>query len=700
MPIVALPDGASVNIPDDATPEQLSQFKQKLSEKYGAQSGGQSNNVDYKPDRLQSFLTGVGQSFPGADEAAAKVYSMVNNVSYDEARKSFQQGIDANQKENPLSFIVGSLAPLIAGGVGAKAAKTALDIAPEAGKLAEYAAANPIKTAAGTGAVSGGVYGFGAGEGSAEERAKSAAVGAAVGAPLGAAGGYIADKIGGGLDTAISRLATKQAIKSGELPATVEDSLSPATKKVMEKLRLDYPDEADYQKALDSYFSSKGKGLVETVGPETQTSRLAEGANQFPSAANATKEYFDDRVGGSGTRIKQKITNYVSPKTNYMDELDNIVSSGRKAAAPFYQQAYTENPSIASPKIDRILSTPAGKNALSEASKDIQNEMSLAAKPDPELTQIAGEIAQREGTDIPEGGVASGLKLKTLDYVKRSFDRNYSMAKRAGDMGEMKRISDLKNGLVSEVDSLDKSGAYAKARQVSGDYLSNSDALEAGRNFMKDDIEQIQRKFSDYGRTEKESYRAGVAKAIRDQIDNTPDGYNVSKLFNKTATRDKLSTVLNPKDYDNLLGYVKQEDNIFKLRNQISNNSRTKIRDIAAQEFDNDTLNNIQEIAQKGWKDTAIDRTFGFLKKIGSGLSDKTAGEVADILYETDPQKKYQILQNLRQTSIAAKSQLQRTEAAKKLELFYGANDIIRNARVTQGIAAGENSGTRSDSQK
>ncbi len=114
-------------------------------------------------------------------------------------------------------------------------------------------------------------------------------------------------------------------------------------------------------------------------------------------------------------------------------------------------------------------------------------------------------------------------------------------------------------------------------------------------------------------------------------------------------------------------------DNIYKLKNQITGNSRTALRQIARQEFDDASQQAVIDIANKGIKNVAIDKTITLIKRRFSGLNDKLASDVADILYETDPKKKYQIVKALTNEFNKNKS----ADAGKKLAAFYDISDEI-----------------------
>jgi hypothetical protein len=483
------------------------------------------------------------------------------------------------------------------------------------------------------------------------------------------AAGEVADAAAGVagnvIESGADKLATMMAKRSGELIPVNNSEI----KKIYQRLVADYGED-EARRVINSYASSKGKSLIEAGG--TRTTNLAEGAAQYPSGGAKATEFFNEATGRAPDKLKTSAAKTISPSVNYYDTVDKILEEGRAKAAPLYQEAFKANQQVNSKVISRILETPEGKSALSDAARNMQNEMALLSKPDPELTALAREA----GMAATGEGVGKGFKLKTLDYVKKAMDDTIRKAIRAGDEGEVKRITALKNGIVSQMDRADTTGLYAKARKEAGDYLSANAAIEQGTRFLKDDSQLIARNFELMGTAEKRAYKVGVLKTIRDNIENQVDGSNVARVFNRPATRDKLKAILNEKEYEKLLADAEATDKIFKLRNQITGNSRTASRQIAAEEFDTAGADVINDLINKGVKRTAGERTVKWISRRFDGLSDKSAGEVARILYETDPQEKYKIVKDL--ANLAAQPNMRGTEAGNKLKAFYAISDGLK----------------------
>lgn len=611
----------------------------------------------------------------GADLPSPYAGAGVGNVYESELQQQRDRMAQAAE-QTPVEYYGGQVVGGIGGALATAGTAPATALANWAGRgnLALRAAKG-----AATGAASGAAYGFGAGEGGAENRLESAKDAALVGAVVGGAAPVVANTVGRGIRKLTDKVASKMATSSGEI---VRSDLSKPLQKVYDRLRADYPDDAEFSKALNSYMSTKGQSLIEKGGK--RTANLAEGAAQYPTGGAKAGEFFAAKVDEAPQKLKGSISKAVGPDVNYLDALDDVVKRGREKASPLYTEAFKRNQAVQSPLIDRILQTPEGKSALGEAVKNMQNEMSLVAKPDKELGALAKELSDIGLMDKPAGGVARGLKLRSLDYVKRAMDRTYTKAMRTGDEGEARRILNLKKALVSEMDRLDKSGLYSKARATSGDYLTARDAMESGKAFFKEDPEVVSRLYQSLGKGDREAFKVGVMKQARDIIDNTMDGRNVANMFGKETVRKKLQTILSPQEYRKLLDDAKAVDNIYRLRNQVTGNSRTALRQIAAEDFGEEGKQLISDVAKKGWRNVATDKVVSFISKRFDGLSDKLSGEVADILYETDPKKKYQIVKQLTNELNNSPSAVRRTEAGNKLRAFYSISDALTGANVDQ----------------
>lgn len=247
-------------------------------------------------------------------------------------------------------------------------------------------------------------------------------------------------------------------------------------------------------------------GVDLTVGQATSLRSLLARERQAGRWPETTDEVYAKRDVQWGEQVPAAIRQEIGRGTALSGEeaaqtfkagADKIVEqaevAARQASKGHYEAAYAANQSMASPLINRILRTPSGKAALREAVDIINDDMALVGKIDPELTAALREAVRLGRAEAVPGGVAGGLKLRTLDYVKRGLWRLEESAKGAGPATDKSRaIGKLRRKLTAELDRLDETrragprsfkaegGDYAKARGYYQDGVEAKDAILHG----------------------------------------------------------------------------------------------------------------------------------------------------------------------------------------------------------------------------
>lgn len=321
----------------------------------------------------------------------------------------------------------------------------------------------------------------------------------------------------------------------------------------------------------------KGQIAAEAYGPTGVANLAALGrrggstaqtlANQLKlRAQSAPNRILDDFLQSSGVNPQAARGNF-----------EGLVEAGEKRASPLYREYYDANKNVASPLLDKILETPAGKKALADARVKMQNDMSLMGTPDAELI----EQAKEGGSLIPTKGVASGMKARVYDYVKRSLDDQIDAAYRGGNKNEGNIIRDLKNRMVKELDDLDvtgkagpnsvkpEGGAFKRARGAAGDYLSAKEAYEQGGSDILDlskDFRDVATEFGKRSETAKEAYKAGIANELFLKAGNQRLN---PRLLNTPAVREKLSAVLGPDKAEAFMMKLQQEMDLAASGNRM-----------------------------------------------------------------------------------------------------------------------------------
>lgn len=305
-------------------------------------------------------------------------------------------------------------------------------------------------------------------------------------------------------------------------------------------------------KLEESQKSGRGLTALDAATLEPGTGRnlmgLAGAAINRPGEGAKMAGQLALRGADSAPRIGDLFDKNISGSKYYNTQADAI--QAMEGAGPKYDEAYAKNQNIQSPEIDRILKTPAGQSALKTASVKMQNDMSFMGVNDPELM----EQAKLTGQYVPgSGGVASGLKLRSLDYVKRALDDQIGTAQRAGENDNVRILTGLKNNLVKALDKADVTataktpGAYAQGRQTYATAARMQESLEKGRSFMSMDKEEISDFMKDKNipDPQKKAFAVGVRRAIQDTIDRGRDGTNPITKINNRALKDRLAPLFN-----------------------------------------------------------------------------------------------------------------------------------------------------------
>lgn len=613
----------------------------------------------YNDPKGALYTAAQGPTFGFSDEIVAGL-SPLKGKTYSEGLQELREPVKRFTEQNPWTALGLQVAPAVLSG---KAAVSGIEqagesIAPKTtSALAQWAAQNPeiarTLNLSAIGGVSAGAYATGTGEGPLSERLQEAEVPAAIGAVAGPAVGVGLNALAKVGDSALTKFAAKFDRKIINQTSKVYEPADRGFSKVVERLRKDYPDQKDFNAALQEY--EQGGALAEIAGKNT--TNLAKGAAQYPGAVEKTGNYIENEISAIPQKISKASSNITS-NDNYYKSLDSVVSKGRARAAPLYERAYQKTVE------SDVLAKPEIRDAIKKAKKLYPSELK----------------------DVPDNSV------KALDYAKRVLDDDISSAQRTGNSNFARDRSSLKNSLLSEIDT--QVPEYKAARSVSGDYLSNKNAMESGQDIFKADTPTIKKSFEKLGDTEKESYKIGVRKNIEDQI-RGPDGNNLyKKIFGSQEKRDNLRAIMGPNEYRDFQKEMDAVKKLYGFRYEVLGNSATVSKGMAAADIANNAMGDLAESIVTGGIQSIPRRTIGSaIVKMTDGISDKTAARIADVLYETDPQKKLAILRQIKNSS-----GIQKSEGQKAIQTYFDLNDKIREIDPDLiGISTGVISGKQGD---
>ena len=557
---------------------------------------------------------------------------------YGRAREGERARIDQYSAENPVSSgvanVIGAVGSLGNAGVGAA----------RAGLSAGQRLWQGVKEGAKGGAVIGGLAGFGDAKGDIVDRGISAGEGAAFGAGLGAAIPVATTAVGAVAKPAID--AVRARINPG----------GAAARKVVDRMTANGRDIESAARRIESAGQLGVNLNLADVGPR-QAKNLARtvanipgpGGDRIAAKANIT-------ALSQGERVKRFIGEvFGSPGSGYQAAKATIMDARSNAAKPLYERAYA-TPVPFTFELEGLLNTPAGRAGLSAAKRNSANRREPWAQ---WFANVAGDGSIINAKRVPD--------TRALDEVKRVLDNMVEGAKRPADGSPFAKalatpesiaIQSVRDDLVNFLRN--HNPAYRQALKVGGDNIRANEALEFGRNALKEDSRVIARKMGDptaYGRDkvfdegERELARVGLAEALRDKIDNA--GFTQNTLSKFFGNREQIAR---------LRPFFKSQDDFTRFRGQILVEARK--RSTVDFIFKNSTtarqLADLQEAGQmgegvqiaadvaRGGVTSAILKTLHIgLRRFG-GLTPQVADHISRLLMTSDPQAVRGILTEIR----------------------------------------------------
>ena len=439
----------------------------------------------------QGALLGFG------DELEGFARGLLPGTTVDKEIDRARQRIKMYEQNYPERAIPATLAGgLATGGVGAARAAL-LKGAPMLARIAHGA-----KTGAGYGAVGG----AGTAEGGIDDRVGGSGYGALTGAGTGAAfpvvaagGRALVDSVRGSIPGAARRIAQRNVREAAGLDEVTPD----AARKVFQE------------------------GPDVMAGADLADPRAMGLRNQARLAANTRGgvpglRFVGERADAQGQRI-QKAMEGGLPSTSLDDFLEQTATTRRLSANKNYGDAYAQE----------LKQTEELKSLLKN---EIIQESYAGAK----------RLAKYEGINLDDAveELEGGTKyvkptLRVMDYIKQNLDDKVSELYGANKGGEGSRAKALRDRLRDHLD--DQIPAYKDARSVYAGHSAAMEAAELGEKFILNPRKIGTNIFKRMGDHEKESFRVGVAEALRMKINTSPDGSNiVRKIFGNPDARERL----------------------------------------------------------------------------------------------------------------------------------------------------------------
>ncbi len=331
--------------------------------------------------------------------------------------------------------------------------------------------------------------------------------------------------------------------------------------------------------ALDLVTAANAAGkpmALADVGGKPVRSLAGNVYRQGGEAGAIAEGFLNKRDEGAAQRLSQDIQKYVSGGPTAFQATEALLQSRSAAARPLYSET-DKLQGIWSPRLGQFLDDPDIKAAMARGYK-IERLTSLAENRAFNPTMM--------GVDVDAEGNIKLLKtpnMRVLDMAKQGLDAQIAdqrdpITGRLSSMGVA--LDKARRAYVSELDALDKSGVYKKARESWGGYSASLDALRQGRSVFANSPEENAAAVAKLSPGDREFHNMGVADVIKEKLAKTGLNSDEAKSIIKNQwMRDQLRPSFRTQaEFDGFVDSVAAESKMFKTKFDTMGGSQTAER--------------------------------------------------------------------------------------------------------------------------
>ncbi len=380
-------------------------------------------------------------------------------------------------------------------------------------------------------------------------------------------------------------------------PETLEDgAVSEVLGRINSAQKYGGPSATDM---LDLISKSKKPLTLADVGGAPVQGLAGRAYRSGPGGKQVASGFLEARDEGAYARLLMDVGTHINSGPAMYDAIEGLNIAQKAAAAPMYAET-DKLQNIWSPRLQQFLQN----KEVDYVRKGLRLGYELEAAD--ALAENRAFNATMMGVDLDAQGEIKLHKvpnMRVLDMGKRGMDAMVA-AERQPDgrlTARGRSIAKVRSAYIQELDALDTTGAYKKARETWGGYQSAKDAIHFGRAvFGNMSPEEIQAEFSGMSKGDQEYARLGMADMLRERVAKT--GFNQDEsaklIKDQWMKRQMRPFFKSPEDYDQFVDKVMDERMMKQTMSTVMRGSQTQERAVE----DNNTARPLMWSAAKiGW---------------------------------------------------------------------------------------------------
>ena len=297
----------------------------------------------------------------------------------------------------------------------------------------------------------------------------------------------------------------------------------------------------------------------------TNVAGMAKGAARQPGPAqNVADELFDARQAGQGDRVYDAARDTMGARADFRGMTDDIINERKQSAAKLYPEAYAQDVPFTAELMGSLEALKPYMSRIWPRAKNIAN---LERRKLPELVDEDGVVVQ-----VPD--------MEALDHIKRGLDEllfadKKNMTGKALSATERRLLKEERARLVGELKRLNPK--YAEALDKFAGDSRMLEAMEMGRDFLKQESDLMPSVLKGMSEVEKDFFREGVVRKIRDIVYAAPDNVDVvRKIFGSKGLRERVRAVFpDTKSFEDFRKVMMSESRMNRTAKNLMGGSQT-----------------------------------------------------------------------------------------------------------------------------
>jgi len=301
------------------------------------------------------------------------------------------------------------------------------------------------------------------------------------------------------------------------------------------------------QEAQDGIKKLGTEGMMADLSPAFSR-QLKAIVNENPQLEGIVGKSLSERSREGYSRLQ----NEVSASLGRGETVDDAIGSLESTMTPRINELYRasrETPFAPSERLRKIME---GDNPLAEAVNEAGKNLATR--------RIMGETV---------GNMA------LVDEAKKVLDGRIGEAVRSGNKSKVRDLTMLKKFMLDEADAA--SPEWAAARSLFAGKQALKDAADLGNDFFKMSADDVKGLANGFGESEKHFYKLGAQQAILNKLDSVNITSDAAKaILSKNGDLKKISTLFNSNDeFNSFVAALNREAKFKATANAVFGNSTT-----------------------------------------------------------------------------------------------------------------------------